>query len=109
MSEKWQDGGKAARRQDRLQGAVLEWDKNIPSLRLIWITYSSVCLLSGRSINWRDTPELLRAAGRSLELRIESGAGKERAAGMYISIYARLLDGEKTDRLFGRCLRYCSP
>jgi alpha-L-fucosidase 2 len=88
--------------EDRIgsKGQLLEWDKEYPELTpdMDHISHLFACY-PGRSINWRDTPELLKAAGRSLELRIESGAGKGGwPLAWYISIYARLLDGEKTDR-----------
>ena len=53
----------------------------------------------GHSINWRDTPELMQAVAKSLQMRIEHGAGKEHwPLAWYINLHARLLDRETVDR-----------
>ncbi len=107
MSEKLAD--MAARLPENkigTRGQLLEWDKEYPELTpdMDHISHLFACY-PGSSINWRDTPELLRAAGRSLDLRIGSGAGKGGwPLAWYISIYARLLDGEKTDRAIRKML-----
>jgi alpha-L-fucosidase 2 len=81
------------------KGQLLEWDKEYPELTpgMSHISHLFACH-PGCSINWRDTPELMQAARKSLELRMEHGAG---GAGWplawYINVFARLMDGEQTD------------
>jgi len=81
------------------KGQLLEWDKEYPELTpgMGHISHLFACY-PGSSINWRDTPELMQAVRRSLELRIENGAGKDAwPLAWFINVYARLLDGEMTD------------
>jgi alpha-L-fucosidase 2 len=81
------------------KGQLLEWDKEYPELTpaMGHISHLFACH-PGNSINWRDTPELMQAVRRSLELRIEHGAGKNAwPLAWFINVYARLLDGEMTD------------
>lgn len=88
------------------KGQLLEWDREYTELTpdMDHISHLFACY-PGSSINWRDTPELLKAAGKSLELRIENGAGKGGwPLAWYINLDARLLDGEKTDRAIRRML-----
>jgi len=81
------------------KGQLLEWDKEYPELTpgMGHISHLFACY-PGNSINWRDTPELMKAVRRSLELRIEHGAGENAwPLAWFINVYARLLDGEMTD------------
>lgn len=82
------------------KGQLLEWDKEYPELtpNMSHISHLFACH-PGNSINWRDTPDLMRAVNKSLELRMENGAGRGGwPLAWYININARLLDGVKTDR-----------
>jgi len=88
------------------KGQLLEWDQEYPELTpgMDHISHLFACY-PGKEINWKDTPELMKAVRRSLELRIEHGAGKRGwPLAWYINIYARLLDGEKTDELIRKML-----
>ena len=88
-------------KQDKIgsNGQLLEWDKEYPELTpgMGHISHLFACY-PGRSINWRDTPELMQAVKRSLEIRVENGAGMGGwPLAWYINMYARFLDSEKTD------------
>ena len=88
------------------KGQLLEWEREYPELTpgMGHISHLFACY-PGHRINWRDTPELLRAVRKSMELRLRDGAG---AGGWplawYINVYARLLDGEMTDWCIRRML-----
>lgn len=82
------------------KGQLLEWDKEYSELTpgMGHISHLFGCY-PGSQINWRDTPELMEAVNRSLELRVENGAGKHGwPLAWFINVNARLLDGEKTDK-----------
>ncbi len=82
------------------KGQLLEWDKEYPELTpgMGHISHLYGCY-PGTQINWHDTPELLEAVKRSLELRVDNGAGKHGwPLAWFLNINARLLDGEKADR-----------
>lgn len=88
------------------KGQLLEWDKEYPELTpgMGHISHLFACY-PGKSINWRDTPELMKAVRKSIELRIENGAGDNAwPLAWFICIYARLMDGEMTDRLIQKML-----
>ena len=81
------------------KGQLLEWDQEYPELTpgMGHISHLFACY-PGNGINWRDTPELMKAVNKSLELRVENGAGKGGwPLAWFINVNARLLDGEKTD------------
>jgi len=82
------------------KGQLLEWEQEYPELTpgMGHISHLFACY-PGNSINWRDTPELMQAVNKSLELRVENGAGKRGwPLAWYLNINARLQDGVKTDR-----------
>lgn len=88
------------------KGQLLEWDKEYPELTpgMGHISHLFACY-PGNSINWRDTPDLMKAVRKSLELRMEHGAAREAwPLAWFICIYARLLDGEMTDKLIQKML-----
>jgi alpha-L-fucosidase 2 len=88
------------------KGQLLEWDKEYPELTpgMAHISHLYACY-PGSGINWRDTPELLRAVRRSMELRVSHGAGQGGwPLAWYINVYARLLDREMTDRSIRKML-----
>ncbi len=94
--------------EDRIgsKGQLLEWDKEYPELTpgMGHISHLFACY-PGRGINWRDTPELLKAARKSLELRVSHGGGGGGwPLAWYVNVYARLLDGEMTDRYIRKML-----
>lgn len=81
------------------KGQLLEWDREYPELtpEMGHISHLFACF-PGSGINWRDTPELMKAVEKSLELRIANGAGgKGWPLAWYCNIHARLLNGKKTD------------
>jgi alpha-L-fucosidase 2 len=82
------------------RGQLLEWREEVTEMSPgmghishLWGSYP------GDEINWKDTPEFLKAVGRSLELRREHGA-TQRGGGWpmawFICQFARLGDREKT-------------
>ena len=82
------------------KGQLLEWAEEYPELTpgMSHISHLFACH-PGSSINWYDTPELMDAVRRSLELRIEHGAGGGGwPLAWFINIYARLLDKELAGR-----------
>ncbi len=56
----------------------------------------------GSEVNWEDTPELIKAAKRTLEMRGDEGTGWSLA--WKINFWARLLDSEKTMKLISMLL-----
>jgi alpha-L-fucosidase 2 len=85
--------------KDRIgsKGQLLEWREEYPELTpgMDHISHLFACY-PGQAINWLQTPDLMQAVNRSLELRVENGAGRGGwPLAWYISIYARLLDGAK--------------
>lgn len=82
-------------------GRLMEWAKEEKELTPgmghishLWAVYP------GKEINWKETPELLEAAKKSLQVRLENGARPFGWPGAwYISIFARCLDGEQADRI----------
>lgn len=90
------------------KGQLLEWDREVPELTpgMGHVSHLFACY-PGTSINWRDTPELMRAAAKSLQIRIEHGAGKEHwPLAWYINLHARLLDREAADRDIQRMIAH---
>ena len=81
------------------KGQLLEWDQEYPELTpgMGHVSHLFACH-PGSGINWRDAPELMQAVRKSLELRVDHGAGKGGwPLAWYININARLLDGAKTN------------
>lgn len=82
------------------QGQLLEWREEHPELTpgMGHVSHLYGCY-PGAQINWRDTPELMKAVRKSLNIRMEHGAGKNHwPLAWFINLFARLLDGEKTDK-----------
>lgn len=82
------------------KGQLLEWDQEYPELTpgMSHISHLFACH-PGWSINWRDTPELMQAVKKSLEIRAANGGlvpGWPLA--WHINQQARLLNGEETDK-----------
>jgi len=76
------------------KGQLLEWDKEYPELTpgMGHVSHLFACY-PGTSINWRDTPEFMKAVNKSLELRTDNGAGGHGwPLAWYICLNARLMD-----------------
>ena len=90
------------------KGQLLEWPKEYPELTPGMSHVSHLyAAFPGSSINWRETPELLKAVERSLELRRENqrrGGGGGWPLALYINLYARMGKGDKTDECIRRML-----
>jgi alpha-L-fucosidase 2 len=90
------------------KGQLLEWLKEekemtpgMPHISHLWGVYP------GDEINWRDTPDLLRAARKSLEMRIENGAGRGGwPLAWYICEAARFGDGEACGGFIDRMITH---
>ena len=81
------------------KGQLLEWQEEYPELTpgMGHMSHLFACF-PGRSINWRDTPELMRAVRKSLEIRMENGAGRKHwPLAWFINLFARLMDRGQTD------------
>ena len=85
------------------RGQLLEWDREYPELTPGMGHVSHLYgAFPGSSINWRDTPELLRAVETTLALRRDHGAGRGGwPLAWYICLYARLQKADKTEE----CIR----
>ena len=83
--------------EDRVgsRGQLLEWREELPE-KMPGMGHIShlYAAFPGAQINWRDTPELMKAAARSIELRVESGAEPQAwPLAWRICQYARQRDG----------------
>ncbi|HEX2947382.1 MAG TPA: glycoside hydrolase family 95 protein, partial [Clostridia bacterium] len=88
------------------KGQLLEWDREYPELTpgMGHISHLFACH-PGSGINWRDTPALMQAVRKSLELRLENGAGGGGwPLAWYINVFARLQDSDMTDRSIRKML-----
>jgi alpha-L-fucosidase 2 len=95
--------------EDRIgsKGQLLEWDREYPELTpgMGHISHLFACY-PGYGINWRDTPELMRAVRKSMELRVGHGAGRDGwPLAWYINMYARLQDRELADASIRKMLK----
>lgn len=109
LSAIWQDIiARLPKDQIGSKGQLLEWDKEYPELTpgMGHVSHLFACH-PGTSINWRDTPELLQAAGKTLEIRMEHGAGGGHwPLAWYINLHARLKDREKADQGIQRMIAH---
>ncbi len=90
------------------KGQLLEWDKEYPELTpgMGHVSHLFACH-PGTFINWRDTPELLQAVAKTLQIRMEHGAGRQHwPLAWYINLHARLKDREKTDQGIQRMIAH---
>lgn len=88
------------------KGQLLEWGKDYPELTLGMGHISHLfAAFPGSSIKWYAAPELMKAVRKSLDIRVENGAG---AGGWplawFINIYARQLDGEMVEKSITKML-----
>jgi alpha-L-fucosidase 2 len=79
-------------------GRILEWSD--ASLHELWPGHRHMSHLYGlypsNEFNWKETPEYMKAAQKTLEYRLEHGGGHTGwSRAWIINFYARLLDGEK--------------
>ena len=92
------------------KGQIVEWDKEYPELTpgMGHVSHLFACY-PGTGINWQETPELMQAVRRSLELRADHGAAKGGwPLAWFVNLHARLQDGQKTDAGIGRMLAHSS-
>ena len=88
------------------KGQLLEWDKEYHELTpgMGHVSHLFACY-PGCGINWRDTPELMRAVRKSLDIRMEHGAGANAwPLAWYINLFARLQDTDMTDACIHKML-----
>lgn len=106
-------GEMAARLPETLvgsRGQIVEWDREYPELTpgMGHVSHLFACC-PGTGINWRETPALMQAVKRSLELRADHGAAKGGwPLAWFVNLHARLLDGEMTDAGIARMLAHSS-
>ncbi len=82
------------------QGQLLEWQEELPEkmpgMGHISHLYAS---FPSSQINWKDTPDLMRAVDKSIRLRVENGADPGAWPLAWRACqYARLLDGDRVGR-----------
>jgi alpha-L-fucosidase 2 len=87
-----------------LQEWYHDWEDQDPNHRHMSHLFS---LHPGHSITMESTPELARAARRSLEMRTNNGTGW--SISWKISLWARLLDGEMAWDAIRKLLQYHPP
>ncbi len=86
------------------KGQLLEWRTEVPEktpgmghISHLYAAYPS------SQINWKDTPELMRAVRKSIDLRVENGADPGAwPLAWRICQYARQLDGETAGKAIRR-------
>lgn len=81
------------------KGQLLEWDKEYPELTpgMGHISHLFACY-PGCGINWYNTPELMKAVKKTLELRVEHGAGSDAwPLAWFLNVNARLMDSDQVD------------
>ncbi len=88
--------------EDRIgsKGQLLEWQEELPEkmpgMGHISHLYGS---FPSSQINWKDTPDLMRAVDKSIRLRVENGADPGAWPLAWRGCqYARLLDGDRVGR-----------
>lgn len=96
--------------EDRIgsRGQLLEWREELPE-KMPGMSHISHLYASYPSsqMNWKDTPDMMQAVRRSIELRVENGAdGGGWPLAWRMCQYARLLDGalagKAIDQMIGR-------
>ena len=109
--DEWTDEFEKARKRlpkDQIgsKGQLLEWQQEwpekMPGMSHISHLYASY---PSSQINWKDTPKLMSAVRRSIELRVENGAdGGGWPLAWRMCQYARLLDGGLVGRAVNQML-----
>ena len=88
------------------RGQLLEWRQEVPE-KMPGMGHIShlYAAFPGSQINWKDTPELMKAVRRSIELRVAAGAnGGGWPLAWRMCLYARLLDGNAVGRAADKML-----
>ena len=88
------------------RGQLLEWREELPE-KMPGMSHISHLYASYPSaqINWRDTPELMKAVRRSIDIRVENGTdGGGWPLAWRICQYARLLDSETLGRAVSKMI-----
>lgn len=82
------------------KGQLLEWQKEVPELTPGMDHISHLWgVFPGTEINWKDTPDLLKAAHTSLSIRCEHGCDHGQWPLAWICCqYARMLDRERAGK-----------
>lgn len=109
--DSWTDAFKEVRArlpEDKVgsKGQLLEWQEELPE-KMPGMSHISHLYAAYPSdqINWKDTPALMDAVRRSIELRVESGAdGGGWPLAWRMCQYARQLDGEKVGAAVNKML-----
>ncbi len=107
----WTDEFREALRRlppDRIgsKGQLLEWRNELPE-KMPGMSHISHLYASYPSsqINWKDTPALMKAVRRSIELRVEAGTdGGGWPLAWRMCQYARLLDGDSVGKAVDKML-----
>ena len=92
------------------RGQLLEWREELPE-KMPGMSHISHLYASYPSsqINWKDTPGLMRAVRRSIELRVAAGTdGGGWPLAWRLCQYARLLDGESAGKAVDKMLSQAS-
>ena len=92
------------------KGQLLEWKEEVPELTPgmghishLWGAYP------GDEINWKDTPDLWEAVRRSIELRMDNGAGRGAwPLAWFICQQARLLNADMTGKNIHQMIAHSS-
>ena len=87
-------------------GQLLEWRQEVPE-KMPGMGHIShlYAAFPGSQINWKDTPELMKAVRRSIELRVAaSGNGGGWPLAWRMCQYARLLDGDAVGKAADKML-----
>ena len=88
------------------RGQLLEWREELPE-KMPGMSHIShlYAAYPGDAINWKDTPDLLKAVRRSIDLRVEAGTdGGGWPLAWRLCQYARQLDGEAAGRAMHKML-----
>ncbi len=91
-------------RKGNLQEWYHDWEDEDPTHRHQSHLYG---LYPGRHISVDSTPDLARAAARTLEIKGDNTTGW--STGWRVNLLSRLRDGEKAYAMYRRLLRYVSP
>lgn len=91
-------------KKGNLQEWYYDWEDKDPQHRHQSHLYG---LFPGRHVTVDTTPEIARAAAKTLEIKGDNTTGW--STGWRVNLFARLRDSESAYRLYRRLLRYISP
>lgn len=90
------------------QGQLMEWSEDFEGEDVYHRHVSHlVGIYPGRLVSERSTPELFRAARKSLEIRGDGGTGW--SLGWKIGLWARFKDGNRAEKLIANLLKLVKP